>query len=205
MGEHNRVELDARDWFRRFRKRYNDSAGTLLTDLGLFYDRHRKFVEYGRRSDPSQPEYTNEEWNRVIATLLSGLAAELGLAQAPERDGRPQLEWYLPGVTDRPTVVIRDTSNATNTILTEDLVDLTHQGSDLSVLLVYPDYPCPEGTSSIEDATRAWRNRIEARLMELQPQRPVLAMMISAYSFDVPAPWQGFVWNPASSSLEVAT
>jgi hypothetical protein len=170
--------------------------------MGLFYERHRKFVEYGQRSDPGHPEYTDEEWNRVMASLLGDLAGNLGLVQAPDWQGRPQLEWFLPGVTDRPTVVVRDTSEATNTILTHDLAELARLNPELSVFLMYPDYPLPAGAATFEAATRDWSERIERRLAELRPQREVLTLMISAYSFDLPAPWKGFVWNPSSTSLE---
>ncbi|MGA7862245.1 MAG: hypothetical protein WCB19_10410 [Thermoplasmata archaeon] len=204
MAPRNRVRFGARDWFRRLRELYDVSAGSQLTELGLFYERHRKFVEHARRSDPTSPEYTDEEWDRVMGILLAELAGEHRLVQARDRSDRPQLEWYLPGVTDRPTVVIRAASDATNSILTHDLVELSRLRSDLTVFLMYPDYPCPKGTVTVEAATLAWTARIEHRLADLQPPREMLAMMISAYSFDLPAPWQGFVWNPDSSALEAA-
>lgn len=202
MERRVRIGFNAEEWFRRFRELYNSSAGSLLTELGLFYDRHRKFVEYAQLSDPDSPEYTDEEWNRVMEDLLGTLAREMGLVQAPDRGKEGQLEWYLPGVPDRPTVVIRAASDATNSILTHELVELSRAGTDLSVFLMYPDYPLPEGSSTFEAATGAWRKRLEQRLAELVPQREVLTLMISAYSFDVPAPWQGFVWNPSSASLD---
>jgi hypothetical protein len=196
--------VNARDWFRRFCELYDESAQSPLTEMGLFYERHRKFVEFGRRSDPDHPEYTDEEWNRVMAILLAELAGDLGLVQAPDWEGHSQLEWYLPGVTDRPAVVIRGSSDATSSILTSDLTDLARFRTNLSVLLMYPDYPPPEGTSTFDDAANAWKDRIELRLGEIRPAREILTLMISAYSFDVPAPWKGFVWNPTSSSLEPA-
>lgn len=204
MGSNERAPFSAQEWFQRFRDRYNVAAGSQLTELGLFYDRHRKFVEYGQRSDPTSPEYTDEEWNRVMAGLMAELAAERGLVQAVDWEGHTQLEWYLPGVTDRPMVVIRGSSDATNQIITHDLVELSRRPSDLAVLLMYPDYPCPKGTTTLEDATQAWQGRIEQRLRDLEPRKEVLTMMISAYSFDLPAPWRGFVWSPASRSLVVA-
>jgi hypothetical protein len=197
-----RIGFNAAEWYRRFNELYNDSAGSLLTELGLFYERHRKFVEYGQLSDPDNPEYTDEEWNRVMEGLLGKLAGDLGLVQAPDPERPGQLVWYLPGVTDRPTVVIRATSDATNSILTRDLVELSGYGTDLSVFVMYPDYPLPEGSSTYAGATRAWRRRLKHRLAELGLQRELLTLMISAYSFDVPAPWQAFVWNPSSASFK---
>lgn len=194
----------AADWFRRFTARYNGSAGSPLTELGLFYERHRKFEEYGQRSDPGHPEYTDEEWNRVLEILFGELAGDLGLVQAADSEDRTQLAWYLPGVTDRPTVVIRATSEATPAILSHDLAELSRLGSDLSVFLMYPDYPNPAGATTLAGAVRAWTGQIEERLRELHPPREILTLMISAYSFDLPAPWQGFVWKPAARTLEAA-
>jgi hypothetical protein len=194
--------VGAHEWFRRFCDLYDSSASSLLTEMGLFYDRHRKFEEYGQRSDPSHPEYTNEEWNRVMADLLGELAGNLGLVQAANWAGGAQLEWFLPGVTDKPTVVIRESSDATNAILTHDLSELSRLGPDLSVFLMYPDYPLPEGAGTVEDAVRVWREKLEQRLKEIRPQRQLLTLMISAYSFDLPAPWQGFIWDPKTRTLE---
>ena len=114
------VRVGAWEWCRRFCELYNSSASSPLTMLGLFYERHRKFVEYGQRSDPGDPEYTDEEWTRVMATLLGELAGILGLVQAPDREGRPQLEWYLPGVPDKPTVIIRETSDEGRPVTVSD-------------------------------------------------------------------------------------
>lgn len=196
------TRFDGVDWFRRFRALYNASAASPLTELGIFYDRHRKFVEYSQRSDPANPEYTDEEWNRVMSTLFGELAGDLGLAQAPDSRGHPRLEWYLPGVTDRPSVVIWGTSEAAPTILTEDLAQLTRSGPDLSVVLMYPDYPYPEGASTYDEAALVWRRRLESRLYELRPGREILTLMISAYSFDLPAPWLGYLWRPSRAALE---
>jgi hypothetical protein len=198
------IGINAQEWCQRFCELYDASASSLLTELGLFYDRHRKFVEYGQRSDRGNPEYTDDEWNRVMESLLGQFAGDMGLVQTPDPGGRQQFEWFLPGVSDRPTVVIRAASAATNTILSQDLVDLSRTGAHLSVFVMYPDYPPPEGSTTIGGATRAWKSRIEKRLEELRPERELLALMISAYSFDVPAPWQGFVWDPATRSFEAA-
>ncbi|MCI4353623.1 MAG: hypothetical protein L3K14_09645 [Thermoplasmata archaeon] len=204
MEPRERTRLHARDWFRGFREMYDSSAGSLLTELGLFYDRHRKFVQFGQRSDPKNPEYTDEEWNRVMTTLFGQMAEGRGLIQAPDREDRPQLVWYLPGVTDRPTVIIRAASDATDAILTRDLPDLSRSGAELAVFLMYPDYPLPEGTSTIDEATSAWESRLSRRLEELQARHEVLTLTISAYSFDLPAPWRAFLWDPDSRSLQEA-
>ncbi|MFZ0830006.1 MAG: hypothetical protein WCB18_05305 [Thermoplasmata archaeon] len=204
MESRDLARFGAWDWFRRFCELYDSSASSMLTELGLFYDRHRKFSEYGQRSDPGDSQYTDEEWKRVMATMLGELAGNLGLVQAPDWEVRSQLEWFLPGVADKPMVVIRETPDATSAILTRDLAELAGLGSELTVFLMYPDYPLPAGVSTYEGAIRAWRELIEHRLAEILPKREMLALMISAYSFDLPAPWQGFVWNPSTRSLEAA-
>ncbi len=200
-GRHS-TRFNGVDWFRRFRALYNASAASPLTELGLFYDRHQKFVQYGQRSDPKNPEYTDDEWNRVMSSLFGELAGDLGLAQAPDSEGQPRLEWYLPGVTDRPSVVIWGTSEASPTILARDLAHLSRAGPDLSVVLMYPDYPYPEGASNYDEAALVWRRRLEARLAELRPRGEILTLMISAYSFDLPAPWLGYLWRPSRAALE---
>lgn len=196
------TRFDGLDWFRRFRALYNASAASPLTELGLFYDRHRKFVQYSQRSDPDNPEYTDEEWNRVMSSLFGELAGDLGLAQASDSQGQPRLEWYLPGVTDRPSVVIWGTSEAAPTILSNDLAQLARAAPELSIVLMYPDYPFPEGASNYDEAALVWRRRLESRLFELRPPTEILTLMISAYSFDLPAPWLGYLWRPSRRALE---
>ena len=202
LEPHQSTRVTAHDWFRRFTELYDRSASSDLTEMGLFYDRHRKFVEYGQRSDPGHPEYTDEEWNRVMAGLLGELAGTFGLIQAPDWQGDHQLEWYLPGVTDKPTVVIRETSNATPSILNQDLAELAQLAAELSVFVMYPDYPLPPGATTFGAATRAWSDRIALQLSELRPGGEVLALMISAYSFDLPAPWKGYAWNRTAGVLD---
>jgi hypothetical protein len=201
-AQRTRISFDAVEWYRRFCELYDVSASSPLTELGLFYERHRMYAQYGARSDPDHPEYTDDEWNRVMAGLLGELARQLGLVQASDSSGRPQLEWFLPGVTDQPTVVIRAASEANDSVVSRDLTELSRIGTELSVLLMYPDYPLPRGSSTFAEATAAWRARLQQCLEKIRPHRELLALMISAYSFEVPAPWQGFVWNPSSGSLE---
>lgn len=61
-------------------------------------------------------------------------------------------------------------------------------GAELTVFLMYPDYPLPEGTSTIDETTAAWETRLARRLGELQARHEPLTLTISAYSFDLPAP-----------------
>ena len=198
------VRSHAREWFRGFREMYDSSAGSLLTELGLFYDRHRKFIEFGQRSDPQHPEYSDDEWNRVMTTLFGQMAEDRGLIQTPEAGSPPELEWFLPGVIDRPTVIIRAASEANEVILERDLPKLSKSGAELGVFMMYPDYPLPAGTSTIDEATAAWEARLARRLDELEARQELLMLTISAYSFDLPAPWRGFLWDPSSHTLQEA-
>jgi hypothetical protein len=194
--------LTARTWLDRFREQYDAAAGSQFTELGLFYERHRKFIQYQRMSDPDHPEYSDAEWDRVMGSFLLGLAREFGLVQAPGGQGQHELSWFWPGVPQAPAATIRAANNATDSILTEDLPQVVRSGAELSVLVMYPDYPHPPGTDSIDDATTAWRSRVESELLRLGLDRGFLLLTISAYAWDVPAPWKGFVWNPQLGVLE---
>lgn len=96
------TRLRAREWFRGCREMYDSSAGSLLTELGLFYDRHRRFIEFGQRSDPTHPEYTDEEWDRVMTTPLGQMAEGRGLIQTPRSKTGPSWSGTFPAsLTDR--------------------------------------------------------------------------------------------------------
>jgi hypothetical protein len=196
--------LSAQEWFRRFREEYSRAAESPLTALGLFYDRHRRFADFQKVSDPSHPEYTDEQWDRVMADFLASLSGDLGLFQPTDWEGRPNFEWFWPSEPQRAAVTIRPVNNATNTILTQDVPEIISSNAELSVLVMYPDYPNPPGTEGIEEATRAWSRNVELVLHSLRPSREFLLMTISAYSWDLPAPWKGYVWNSRSARLEEA-
>jgi len=196
--------LDERKWLDRFRDQFDVSAMSTYTDLGLFYERHRKFVEYQPMSDPNHPEYTDAEWDRVMGAFLDSLAGEFGMVQAADWEGRPELIWFWPGVPQAPAVTIRAANSASEAIVTEALPQIVRSGAELSVLLMYPDYPHPPGTTSIEEATADWRTRLEVALHGLKANRRFLLLTISAYAWDVPAPWKGFVWNAGAGRLEDA-
>jgi len=193
--------LSAREWFRRFRERYSRAAESPLTELGLFYDRHRRFLDYEKVSDPNHPEYTDEQWDRVMARFLAGFSGEFGLFQAPDWEGRPSLDWFWPGVTHSAAVTIRSANLATESILTSDLPEAIGSGAQLSVFLMYPDYPNPPGTQGIDDATRVWKRRLERTLAGLRPSREFLLLTISAYAWNIPAPWRGYEWEPKTDRL----
>jgi hypothetical protein len=196
--------LTAREWFRRFRERYGRSAESPLTDLGLFYERHRRFVDYYHVSDPSYPEYADEHWDRVMASFLAAFSGEFGLIQAPDWKGGPSIDWFGPGAPEKVAVTIRRANSATDAILTRDLPEVIASSAELSVLVMYPDYPKPPGTQGIDEATLAWKGRMERALASLRPSREFLLLTISAYAWDLPPPWKGYVWVPQRSRLEEA-
>jgi hypothetical protein len=194
--------LSAQDWLRAFRDRYDRAAESTLTDLGLFYDRHRRFVEFEKLSDPHHPEYTDEEWDRVMALFLSELSSEFGLVQARDWETGENLDWFRPTEPQQPAVAIRPANHAGAGVVDRDLPQVVSSGAELAVLLLYPDYPSPPGARSIDEATREWKARLERALQRLRPSREFLLLTISAFSWDLPAPWKGFLWNPGRATLE---
>jgi hypothetical protein len=203
-GSGGTAGISAREWFRRFRELYDRAADSPLTDLGLFYERHRQFVAYEAMSDPNHPEYTDEEWDRVMAGFLANLSGELGLVQARDWQGDASFEWFWPTDPQHAAVTIHPANHATEAVLRKDLPEVVKLGADLAVVLLYPDYPQPPGAEGIEEATREWRGRFETALRSLRPSRQFLLLTISAFVWDLPAPWRGFVWDPDHSRLEEA-
>lgn len=200
-AEPTRNPIYAREWLTRFRTQFDEAAGDLRTGLGLFYERHRRFVIGSFPTDPDHPEYTDDEWNRTFATFLASLARDFGLVQAPGWTDLPQLMWFWHGVPDRPAVVIREVNVAADSIVEQDVPSMVETGALLTVLVIYPDYPSPAGAVSVEQATERWRARVEQRLARLRVQNEFLLTTISAYSWDVPAPWKGYVWQPGAQMM----
>jgi hypothetical protein len=200
-GESPRNPIYAREWLSRFRSQFDEAAADLRTGLGLFYDRHHRFVTGSTPADPDHPEYTDDEWNRTFAIFLSSLAREFGLVQAPGWTDLPQLMWFWHGVPDRPAVVIREVNVAADSVVEHDVPSMVETGALLSVLVIYPDYPPPAGVSSVEEATERWRARVEQELSRLGVRNEFLLTTISAYSWDLPAPWKGFAWQPEAQSM----
>ncbi|MFI5413687.1 MAG: hypothetical protein ACHQ0I_03780 [Candidatus Lutacidiplasmatales archaeon] len=173
----------------------------MRTGLGLFYDRHRRFVTGPTALDANAVEYTDDEWNRTFATFLSSLAREFGLVQAPGWEEVPQLMWFWHGVPDRPAVVIREVNVAGDTIVDQEIPAMVRSGALLTVLVIYPDYPSPPGVSSVEEATEAWRTRVQEELTHLGVNNEFLLTTISAFSWEIPAPWKGFAWHPTQKAM----
>lgn len=191
----------ARDWLTRFRAQFDEAAGDPRTALGLFYERHRRFVIDSAKLDPNRPEYSDDEWNRTFAGFLGSLARDFGLVQAPGWTDRPQLMWFWHGVPDRPAVVIREVNVAGDSVVKEELPAIAQSGALLTVLVLYPDNPAPGGSTSIEEATESWRGRIEEELSRLGMTNEFLLATISASAWDLPAPWKGYAWHPNERSM----
>jgi hypothetical protein len=113
--------VSVRKWLDRFQEKFGVSATDLSTELGLFYERHRKSVQYQHLTDPDHPEYTDEEWDRVMGSFLPGPAREFGLVHAPGREGHHELGWFWLGAPQAPAATIRVANRATDSILTEDI------------------------------------------------------------------------------------
>jgi len=200
-GEPPPTVIYAREWLARFRSHFDEAAGDMRTGLGLFYDRHRRFVTGPTALDANAVEYTDDEWNRTFATFLSSLAREFGLVQAPGWEEVPQLMWFWHGVPDRPAVVIREVNVAGDTIVDQEIPAMVRSGALLTVLVIYPDYPSPPGASSVEEATEAWRTRVQEELTHLGVNNEFLLTTISAFSWEIPAPWKGFAWHPTQKAM----
>jgi hypothetical protein len=200
-GESSENVIYAREWLARFRSQFDEAASDPRTALGLFYERHRRFVALPGSLPPSRPEYTYEEWNRTFATFLASLARDFGLVQTPGWTDLPQLMWFWNGVPDRPAVVIREVKVAGDAIVEQEIPSVVRSGALLSVLVIYPDFPPPPGAVSVEEATERWRARVAEKLDRLEMEREFLLTTISAFDWKIPAPWKGFAWRPRDRSM----
>jgi len=191
----------AREWLSRFRALYDDAASNPQTALGLFYDRHRRFVAEPAGDPLSRPEYTFEEWNRTLSVFLGSLAREFGLVQAESWSEVPQLLWYWHGVANSPAVAIREVNVAGESVIQQDVPSVVNAGALLSVLILYPDFPPPYGTSTMEEAREHWRSRIAMELDRLDLHREFLLATISAFDWELPSHWSGFEWRSGERSM----
>jgi len=191
----------ATEWLARFRSRFDEEAGDPRTALGLFYERHRRFVAVPGFSSTSPPEYTYEEWNRAFAAFLASLARDFGLVQASGWTDVPQLMWFWHGVPDRPAVTIREVKVAGDGVVQHELPSVMKSGALLTVLLLYPDNPSPSNANSVEVATEHWRAKVAEELSRLGVTQEFLLATISASDWEVPAPWKGFAWQPRERSM----
>ncbi len=190
------------NWFRRFRRRYDEAASDPVAELGVFYERHRNFVYFHAPPDSHRIEYTDVEWSQVMSIFLSRLAREFGLYQTWGWDGDLGLAWLRPGATWQLSTVIEQADEARGNLVAEKLQKLLASSAELSVLLLYPDYPLPDGAGSVGEATETWRMRVEATLARHSPKREFLLVAISSNAWAIPAPWNGFVWNPRTRALD---
>ena len=78
---------------------------------------------------------------------------------------------------------------------------MVKSGALLTVLVIYPDFPTPEGTRSVEDATELWKERVGAELDRIGLTREFLLATMSAFDWEIPAPWKGFAWRPYERSM----
>jgi len=191
----------AREWLARFRSQFDEAASDPRTALGLFYERHRRFVAGPSSGTPGRPEYSFEEWNRTFAAFLGSLARDFGLVQAAGWTDLPQLMWFWHGLHDRPVVTIREAKVAGESIVQQDLPSVVKSGAQLTVLVIYPDFPSLGDAGSVEEATERWRSRVEEALGRLGLTREFLLTTISAFDWGIPAPWKGFAWRPAEHSM----
>ncbi|HYB78775.1 MAG TPA: hypothetical protein VEG66_03310 [Thermoplasmata archaeon] len=186
----------AKEWLARFRSRFDEEAGDPRTALGLFYERHRRFVAAPGFDSARTPVYTYEEWNRAFAAFLATLARDFGLVQAPGWTDVPQLLWFWHGVPDRPAVAIREVKVAGDAVVRQEVPSVVKSGALLTVLVLYPDAPLLPGATTVDKATELWKDRVAEELARLAVTQEFLLATISALDWEVPAPWKGFAWQP---------
>ncbi len=177
------------EWFERFCRLYNESSADPSTELGVFYERHREGVRYPP-SIASSPwiEYTDTEWNQVMSVFLSRLAREQGYYQTWEWNDRGDLAWFRRQTPQRVSVVITQENQAEEPVATHDLPALAGSGADMGIMVLYPDYPHPPRSRTIEDATNWWKDRLEVELRRLDVDADFVLVTLSANCWDVPAP-----------------
>ena len=200
-GDGSSEVIYAKEWLARFRSQFDSAAADPRTALGLFYERHRRFVAATGNAPPSRPEYTYEEWNRTFTAFLASLARDFGLVQTAGWSDVPHLMWLWNGLPDRPAVAIREVKVAGEAIVHDEVPSVVKSGALLTVLVIYPDFPAPAGTGSVEQATEHWRAKVAEKLSQLGLTREFLLATISAFDFDIPAPWRGFAWCPSDRSM----
>jgi len=191
----------ATEWLARFRSRFDEEAGDPRTALGLFYERHRRFVAVPGVSSSDSPEYSYAEWNRAFAAFLASLARDFGLVQASGWTDVPQLMWFWHGVPDRPVVTIREVKVAGDAVVQHEVPSVVRSGALLTVLVLYPDAPSPPDSHTVQEATEHWRTKVAEELSRLGVTQEFLLATISAFDWDVPAPWKGFAWQPRERSM----
>jgi len=192
----------AREWLARFRSQFDEEAGDPRTALGLFYERRRRYVAVPGYSAGASTEYSYEEWNRTFATFLASLAREFGLVQAAGWTDVPQLMWFWHGVPDRPAVAIREVKVAGDAIVRQEIPSVVRSGALLTVLVMYPDSPAPsDSAGSVEEATQRWRAKVADELARMGLNREFLLTTISAFDWEIPAPWKGFAWCPNEHAM----
>jgi len=191
----------AKEWLARFRSQFDEAADDPRTALGLFYERHRRFVAVPGSESPARPDYSYEEWNRTFAAFLASLARDFGLVQAPAWTDVPQLIWFWHGLPDQPAVAIREVKVAGEAVVQQEVPSVVKSGALLTVLVLYPDFPAPSGTTSVNEATEHWRAKVAEELTRLDLHREFLLTTISAFDWEIPAPWKGFAWHPQERSM----
>jgi hypothetical protein len=187
--------------FGRFRTLYDASASDPTTELGLFYERHYKFVQYEQLLDTNRPEYLDQEWNRVFSGFLASLAREFGFVPARQWTGPPGMVWFWPASPTEVGVIFQEANDAVDTIDGVDVPLLVREKAPLSVLVMYPDYPLAPGTLDLAESTDRWRRRVEEALGSVPPGGEFLLVTISAFAWEIPSTWQGFAWDGGAGEL----
>jgi hypothetical protein len=196
-----RVPPSPTDLFGRFLRLYDASAADPTTELGLFFERHYRFIQYEELLDTNRPEYLDQEWNRVFSGFLASLAREFGFVPARQWTGPPGMVWFWPASPTEVGVIFQEANDALDSITVIDVPQLVREAAPLSVLVMYPDYPLAPGTLDLAGSTAQWRERVEQTLASLGPTGKFLLVTISAFAWELPSTWQGFAWDDRARQL----
>jgi hypothetical protein len=193
--------LSPTEWFARFRERYDTAAADPTSELGVFYHRHLSFEQGERSESELLSEYTTAEWNGIMSGLLGDLARDFGLYQTTDPTPRQDLLWFRPVEPMTLAALIVQEDQATEDVTKQEIPLVVRGGAELGVLVLYPDYPMPEGAHTLEEATEMWKGRIESELSRQKPPRDFLLLTLGTNSWELPSRWRGFVWDSAAHHL----
>ncbi|MCI4318691.1 MAG: hypothetical protein L3K23_00970 [Thermoplasmata archaeon] len=193
------------DWFARFRERYDLAASDPTTELGVFYDRHVRFEQGPHSETEVFGEYTTAEWNAIMTGLMGDLAREYGFYQTTDPSPRQDVLWFRPVEPMTLAAMIVQEDQATEAVAELEIPHVLSGGAELGVLVLYPDYPMPQGARDLDEATELWKHRVEAELARHRPDRDFLLLTLGTNSWDLPSRWRGYAWDTSTHRLRLLT
>ncbi|MCI4350159.1 MAG: hypothetical protein L3K15_01410 [Thermoplasmata archaeon] len=193
--------LSPTEWFTRFRERYDLAASDPASELGVFYHRHVDFARGERSEAELLGEYSTSEWNQIMSGLLGDLARDFGFYQTTDPSPRQDILWFRPVEPMKLAALIVQEDQATEAVTEQELPLVVRGGAELGILVLYPDYPMPDGARTLEEATDVWKRKIESELARHRPPSDFLLLTLGTNSWELPSRWQAFAWDSAGHRL----